>query len=83
MIPPQQQQQVQPRQAQLRGQHQQGYSPQGQQQHGATQGEGGQAQHQVPQQRIMAATGTVPDTGGAQSATPQAPPRVEGECDYF
>eukprot|EP00969_Alexandrium_andersonii_P057680 2542221-Alexandrium_andersonii.AAC.1 len=31
----------------------------------------------------MAATETVPDAGGAQSSTPQASPRVEGECDFF
>eukprot|EP00969_Alexandrium_andersonii_P241314 10655514-Alexandrium_andersonii.AAC.1 len=72
-----------PRQTQPRGQHQQGHSPQGQQQYGVTQGKGGQAQQQVPQQRIMAATETVPDAGGAQSSTPQAPPRVEGECANF
>eukprot|EP00969_Alexandrium_andersonii_P162950 7203088-Alexandrium_andersonii.AAC.1 len=31
----------------------------------------------------MVTTETVPDTGGVQSSIPQAPPRAEGECNYF
>eukprot|EP00969_Alexandrium_andersonii_P299778 13252992-Alexandrium_andersonii.AAC.1 len=31
----------------------------------------------------MVATETLPGVGGASPSTPQAPPREEGECEYF
>eukprot|EP00969_Alexandrium_andersonii_P251156 11100787-Alexandrium_andersonii.AAC.1 len=40
-------------------------------------------QQQPGTQRVMAAAETVPGSGSATPPPVQAPPRAEGECEYF